>query len=108
MLHLSYPSMSRLEEHLSPSLDVRCKLVFTDHHDFGTDGGESDDGGADDVDGHRSLYDADACQKSNALAEKQHRLWNLIKDDDDDDNGDYDGDDEGDDDHEKDNIGWAK
>ena len=70
--------------------------MLTQHHDFG---GEADDGG-----GHRSLNDADACQKSNALAEKQHWLWNLIKDDDDDDNDDYDGDD----DPEKDDIGWAK
>ena len=35
------------------------------------DGDDGDDGGAD-VDGHRSLNNADACEKSNALAEKQH------------------------------------
>ena len=37
----------------------------------GDDGDDGDDGGAD-VDGHRSLNNADACEKSNALAEKQH------------------------------------
>ena len=41
------------------------------------DGDDGDDGGAD-VDGHRSLNNADACEKSNALAEKQHWLWNLV------------------------------
>ena len=56
----------------------------------GDDGDDGDDGGAD-VDGHRSLNNADACEKSNALAEKQHWLWNLVKDDDEGDKGFYDG-----------------
>ena len=80
------------DQQRNPNMSNRDYLVgqLTNYDDAGAagDGNAIDDDG-DAADHHRSLYEADAGEKSNALAEKQHWLCYLMNGDDDDDDDYY-------------------